>query len=198
MKKTLLLSIVSVLIALLGFAQAPQQFNYQGVARDNLGNVLDNQAIGLQLSIRSGSPNGTVEYSETHAATTNQFGLFNVAVGGGTVVSGDMATTAWGNNTHFLQVEMDPTGGTAYVDMGTSQLLSVPYALYAESSGTPGATGPTGHRVQMARVEPQDLPVRQALQVRPGQAVRMAPQDPPVRPDRPGPWGLPGRQGPQA
>lgn len=133
-----------LLLATFLFAQSPQQFNYQGIARDNGGNVLANQNIGLQISLRSGSPTGTIEFQETHSVTTNQFGLFNIKVGNGTVVSGAMNAISWGGNTHFMQVEMDASGGTTYSDMGTSQLLSVPYALYAETSGTPGATGPTG------------------------------------------------------
>ncbi len=119
-------------------------FNYQGVARDNGGNVLANQNVGLQLSVLSGSISGTVEYSESHTVTTNDFGLFNVAIGSGTPVSGSFSGIDWGASSHYLKVEMDPAGGTAYQNLGTSQLLSVPYALYAESSGTGGATGPTG------------------------------------------------------
>lgn len=126
------------------FAQSPEMFNYQGVARDNGGNVLANQAIGLRLSILSGSISGTVEYVETHAVTTNNFGLFNVSIGGGTPMSGSFAGIGWGSNSHFAKVEMDPTGGTSYLNLGTSQLLSVPYALYAASSGSGGATGATG------------------------------------------------------
>ena len=126
------------------FAQSPEMFNYQGVARDNGGNVLANQAIGLRLSILSGSISGTVEYVETHAVTTNNFGLFNVSIGGGTPMSGSFAGIGWGSNSHFAKVEMDPTGGTSYLNLGTSQLLSVPYALYAASSGSGGATGADG------------------------------------------------------
>lgn len=129
---------------LIGFAQSPQKFNYQGVARDNGGNIIANQNIGLRLSILSGSMNGTVQYSETQHVTTNDFGLFTIAIGDGTPVSGSFNGVGWGSNSHFLKMEMDPAGGSAYQLMGTSQLLSVPYALYAENSGTPGPTGPTG------------------------------------------------------
>jgi len=118
--------------------------NYQGVARDNGGNVLTNQNVGLRLSILSGSISGTVEYSETLTAATNDFGLFNVQLGGGSIVSGSFSGIDWGSNSHFVKVEMDASGGTSYTLMGTSQLLSVPYALYAENSGTPGPAGPTG------------------------------------------------------
>jgi len=135
---------ILVCAAVTGFAQTPQKMNYQGVARDNGGNVLTNQNVGLRLSILSGSISGTVEYSETLTAATNDFGLFNVQLGGGSIVSGSFSGIDWGSNSHFVKVEMDASGGTSYTLMGTSQLLSVPYALYAENSGTPGPAGPTG------------------------------------------------------
>jgi hypothetical protein len=122
-------------------AQSPQKMNYQGVARDNAGNVLANQNIGLRLSVLSGSISGTVEYSETQATSTNDFGLFNIPIGDGTVVSGTFSSINWGNTTHFIQIEMDATGSTNYDLMGTSQLISVPYALYAEESGSIGLSG---------------------------------------------------------
>ncbi|MGB1318655.1 MAG: hypothetical protein ACPG5W_10625, partial [Flavobacteriales bacterium] len=104
-------------------------FNYQGVARDNGGNVLANQNIGLQLSVLSGSISGAVEYIERHNTTTNAFGLFNVSVGGGAVQSGVFTDVDWAGNSHFIRVEMDASGGASYTLMGASQLLSVPYAL---------------------------------------------------------------------
>jgi len=126
-------------------AQAPEAFNYQGVARNSSGAVLPNQAIGLRFTIHQGSTSGTSVYQETQAPTTNQFGLFAVAVGEGTVVSGSFSGISWGASSYYLQVEMDPTGGTNYSDVGTTQFLSVPYALYAASAGTSGtltATAP--------------------------------------------------------
>lgn len=138
-------TVLSVLLmTVFAFAQAPQMFNYQGVARDNSGNVLANQNISLRLSIISGTPGGTTEYSETQSVTTNQFGLFTVAIGNGSLVSGNFNTIAWSSNLHFVKVEMDATGGSSYTTMGTSQLLSVPYAMYAETSGSGGVTGATG------------------------------------------------------
>lgn len=138
MKKLILTLSIACVVATV-MAQAPQKFSYQGVARDNAGNTLVNQNIGLQLTIHRGSPTGLIEYRETQASTTNAFGLFNIQVGGGTVVQGEMLTINWGGDDHYLQVEMDATGGTSYQDMGTSQLLSVPYALYAETTADQGA-----------------------------------------------------------
>jgi len=115
-------------------AQSPEAFNYQAVARDAAGDVLSNQAIGIRVSLHNGSAAGAVDYSETFTPTTNEFGLFTLAIGTGTVVSGDFSTISWGTAQYWLQVEMDPAGGATYADMGTSQLLSVPYAMYAENS----------------------------------------------------------------
>jgi hypothetical protein len=125
-------------------AQVPQAFNYQAVARSSSGNLLANQAIGLKLIIHQGSASGTTVYSETHSPTTNQFGLFTVSLGQGTVVTGTFASIAWSSGNYWLEAQMDPTGGTAYASMGASQLLSVPFAMYASNAGTSGATGATG------------------------------------------------------
>jgi len=126
-------------------AQAPQSFNYQAVARDAAGDVLADQPIAIRVSLHNGSASGAVDYSETFAPTTNEFGLFTLAIGAGTPVSGTFSTLSWGTAQYWLQVEMDPTGGASYADMGTSQLLSVPYAMYAENTnGLPsGSSGQT-------------------------------------------------------
>jgi len=123
---------------LLGFsitiqAQAPQAFQYQAIARSNNGLPITNQAIGLRISIISGSPTGSILYVETQNPTTNQFGLFTLEVGQGTIANGTFNNIAWGSNGHYLKVEMDETGGNVYQDMGTVQLRSVPYALHAAS-----------------------------------------------------------------
>ena len=144
MKRIIIILTLSLSYFLTSFAQAPQKFNYQGVARDNSGNVLPNQNIGLRLSIRQGTPTGTIVYRETHSASTNQFGLFDIEAGGGTVVSGVFSSINWSSGPYFFQTEMDASGGTNYLNLGTSQLLSVPYALYAETSGSGGSTGATG------------------------------------------------------
>ncbi|MGE0637305.1 MAG: hypothetical protein AB7P01_12735, partial [Bacteroidia bacterium] len=118
------------------YAQAPQKFNYQGVARDNSGNILAEQPLGLRISISSESHGGSPVYVETQQAFTNKFGLFNIEIGGGSVVSGVFSEIEWGAGNYYVQVEMDAAGGTDYEFMGISQLLSVPYALYSEKSGT--------------------------------------------------------------
>lgn len=115
------------------FAQAPQGMKYQTVVRDNSGNVIANQTVGVKLSILKGGSTGTAVYVETHSVSTNGFGLANMNIGGGTVQSGTFSGIAWGTDSYFVKVEMDVTGGTAYTHFGTSQLLSVPYALHAKT-----------------------------------------------------------------
>ena len=115
-------------------AQVPQTFNYQGIARDAGGNVLPARKIGVELSVLDGGPTGTVVYTETFTDTTNAFGLFSMAVGGGTVVSGSFAGINWATGNKYLQTSIDLSGGTSYSLSGTTQLLSVPYALYAQKA----------------------------------------------------------------
>jgi len=138
MKKFLFLALMLVTSAAV-WAQAPQKFNYQGIARSSSGSPLAGFPIGLRLTIHDGSASGTSVYQETHTPTTNGYGLYNVAVGGGAVVSGTFNTIAWGTGDKYLQVEIDPAGGTSYTDLGANQLLSVPFALNALNSS--GATG---------------------------------------------------------
>lgn len=120
----------------------PAKFNYQGVARNATGGALANQNLGIRISLIDGTPGGINVYTETHTATTNAYGLYVLAIGGGAVVSGDMSTIDWGNGDKFVKVEIDPAGGTAYADMGTTQLLSVPYAVYAKNAGSAKLTIP--------------------------------------------------------
>lgn len=122
------------IISTISFAQIPQQLTYQAVARSSAGAALVSTNISIRISIKDITATGTTLYSETHSATTNQFGLFTLPVGSGTVVSGTFASINWATNAKFMKVEMDPTGGSSYTDMGTSQLLSVPYALVAGST----------------------------------------------------------------
>lgn len=119
------------------FAQAPQKFKYQSIARNTSGQELVNSPIGLRFNIRDLSASGTVVYQETHTVNTNTFGLFSVNVGEGTATIGTLGSVDWANGSKYLEIEADLTGGTSYTAFGTSELLSVPYALYSQSSGTP-------------------------------------------------------------
>lgn len=129
---------LAILFAGLNFAfgQVPEAINYQAIARDASGASLANQNIGLRITILEGSQFGPVEYTETHTVATNQFGLFSIQVGRGTPVTGTFSAVEWFDADQWLQVEMDPNGGSSYFLMGTSELLSVPYALYAERAGS--------------------------------------------------------------
>lgn len=118
-------------------AQVPQAFDFQAVARDASGNVLSAQPVGVRLTVHSGTPGGSIVYQETHSVSTNAFGLFSVAVGQGSTVQGVFADVSWGSASHYLQVELDASGGSNYLDMGTTQLLSVPYALHAGGMDCP-------------------------------------------------------------
>ncbi|MDA9121105.1 collagen-like protein [Flavobacteriales bacterium] len=147
MMKRLILSLVAVAtIALSSFGQAPEGFKYQAVIRDACNTILNNQAVGMRMTIQQGSIGGTTVYQETFSPTTNAYGLVNLEIGSGTVVSGDFTTIDWANGPYFIETAVDVTGGTSYTEMGTSQLMSVPYALYAKTSGssTPGPQGPQG------------------------------------------------------
>lgn len=131
----IILSFFLLMIMGYSFAQSPDAFNYQAVARDASGNVLQTQLLGIKVSLLKGSESGAIVYSETFGPTTNEFGLFTLEIGKGAPVIGNFDTLAWGMNQYWLQVEMDPNGGATYTDMGTSKLLSVPYAMYANKTG---------------------------------------------------------------
>ena len=135
--KNILLTVL-IFVSLTLMAQVPQGVGYQGVATDSEGIELVNQSISIKASILSGSANGTIEWEETHATSTDTFGLFNLTIGQGTTTGNgaqaDFADISWGTNTHFLKIEMDATGGNDFSFMGINQMMSVPYALYAESA----------------------------------------------------------------
>jgi len=116
------------------FAQAPEKISYQAVIRDGNNNLVSSTAVGTQISILQGSASGTALYVETQTPTSNANGLVSLEIGAGTVVSGDFTTIDWENGPYFIKTETDPTGGTSYTITGTSQLLSVPYALYAKNT----------------------------------------------------------------
>jgi len=144
MKKAILIFSICLIIGFTLKAQAPQGFNYQAVARNNSGVAVTNQSIGLKINLRQGTATGTIEYSETHTITSSNIGLLNLVVGEGTVVSGIFNAVDWSAGPYFIEISMDIAGGTNYVLMGTQQLMSVPYALYAANGGTTGAQGITG------------------------------------------------------
>ena len=141
MKKTLLSIFTIAAMALSTFGQAPEGFKYQAVLRDASNAILVNQAVGIQLTIQEGSAGGTAVYTETFFPTTNAYGLVNLEIGTGASTD-DFSTIDWANGTYFIETAIDAAGGNNYSVMGTSQLMSVPYALYAKTSGN--GAGPQG------------------------------------------------------
>ncbi len=140
MKKNVLLSVLLLLFAAITFAQAPQLLNYQAVVRNAGGQPVTTGTVKLRFTIHDGTAGGATVFQEVQSATPNQFGLVTASIGS---VNNNLATVNWGGGAKHLQVEIDITGGTNYTDMGTTQLLSVPYALYAANSA-PGPQGPQG------------------------------------------------------
>jgi uncharacterized protein YfkK (UPF0435 family) len=122
------------------FAQAPQKMSYQSVIRKADGSLVSNTSVKIKVSILQGSASGTASYVETQTATTNLNGLATLEIGGGSPVTGTFSGINWGTGTYFIKTETDITGGTNYTISGASQLLSVPYALYAGSSQNKGKT----------------------------------------------------------
>ena len=137
MKRFILFSLYALLN--FSFAIAQDGINYQGAATDANGDELSNQNITIRASVLSGTANGNLEWEETHSTTTDQYGLFNVVIGQGTNTTNGATATFddiyWGSGDHFLKIEMDAAGGTNYALIGTTQMMSVPYALYAKNAG---------------------------------------------------------------
>lgn len=134
--KKFITSLCSLAVAAILTAQAPNGISYQSVIRSSGGTLITNQNVGIKISILQGSASGTAVYAETQSATTNANGLASTQIGSGTVVSGNFANIDWANGPFYIKTETDPSGGTNYSITGTSQLLSVPYALHARTAET--------------------------------------------------------------
>ncbi|MBI3260133.1 MAG: hypothetical protein HYZ54_11765 [Ignavibacteriae bacterium] len=126
------------------YAQAPSGINYQAVARSSSGVVMSNKTIGVRISILAGSASGSADYVEKHSVSTNQFGLFNLIIGGGTAQTGTFSSINWGGGSKFLKLEVDTNNGSSYTTLSSTQMMSVPYALYAEKSGSGSSSGVSG------------------------------------------------------
>lgn len=118
------------------FAQAPQKMSYQAVVRNSSNALVSTTLVGIRISILEGLPTGTAVYVETQTPTTNANGMISIEIGNGAPVTGTFEAINWSAGSHFIKTEIDPLGGTTYTIIGTSQLLSVPYAFYA-SRATP-------------------------------------------------------------
>ncbi len=134
MKKVLLTGAILLLGGIAIFAQIPQEFKYQAVARDERGGLIISQSISLRISIIDSAAGGTSVYSEVHKTGTNAYGLFSINIGSGLNPTGLFSNIDWSTGDKHLKVQMDPSGGSNYYSLGTSKLLSVPYALHAKTA----------------------------------------------------------------
>ena len=121
-------------------AQAPQGFNYQATVRNSSGALVVNQNVYFKFNIMLNTATSVPVFSETHYVPTDDLGQVNLVIGTGTPTTGTFSSINWGSGSYFLGIELNT--GTGYVAMGTTQLLSVPYALYANSSGNAQASIP--------------------------------------------------------
>ena len=136
------------------FSQSPQAFKYQAVLRNGNGYVIQNKLVALRISILQSAANGTAVYSERQLVTTNDLGLANVEAGRGSAATGVFSEIDWSAGPYFFKIELDSMGGTNYQTIGTSQLLSVPYALYSEK---------TNNKNKLVVVADPNLPTDSAL-----------------------------------
>ncbi len=135
--KRLILLIIAVLIVQAAHTQVPDKFNYQAVVRNDMSEILSEQDVQFKLSILANDATGQPVYSETHNVTTSPLGIVNLIIGTGSSRIGILGAIDWGVSDYFLKVELDPTGGASYRDMGTSQLISVPYAMFSGAVNQP-------------------------------------------------------------
>jgi len=135
--KKLFTLIFSISITLNIYTQVPQKMSYQCVIRNASGALMTNQSVGIKISVLQGSTTGNVVYQETYNPNpqTNANGLLSIEIGSGLTIIGTFSSIDWSSGPYFLKTEADPTGSTNYTIIGTVQLLSVPYALYAKTSG---------------------------------------------------------------
>ena len=146
MKKIFTLLAVIILMAQV-WAQSPQKMSYQAVIRDGSNKVVTSQ-VGMKISILQGAANGTVVFEETQTITPNLNGLISVEIGAGTPLTGTIAAIDWSAGPYYIKTETDPLGGTSYTIEGATQILSVPYALYAKTAETTGSgTGSLMHYI---------------------------------------------------
>jgi hypothetical protein len=168
-----------ILLTISLLAQAPQKISYQAVVRDANNLLVTNQMVGIKISILQNAPLGNAVYVETQTRTSNANGLVSLEIGSGNVLSGSISGINWASGSYYLKTETDPNGGTNYTISGTSELMSVPYALFS-ANGTPGPAGPQG---------PQGEPGPQ------GPAGLQGPQGPAGADGAANAWGLSGTGG---
>ncbi|WP_375579649.1 tail fiber protein [Marivirga tractuosa] len=152
MKKYLIL-MVTFLITEVSWAQSPEMLSYQAVVRNPAGELVSDQEVSVRFSVLAGSENGTAIYTETQTPSTNSNGLISLQIGDG-LSTDDFSAIDWSQGSYFLKTEVDPSGGNNYTISGTSSLVSVPFALYAKSSGS-SIPGPQGEQGPQGETGPQ-------------------------------------------
>ena len=193
---TFLISIIIACMLLQASGQSPQAFSYQAVVRDNDGEIIAGRDIFIRLTLTDGEGAGNVLYTERHSIRTNQFGLVNLSVGQGAVITGNFNAINWSNSSVYLHVELNLRDGLGYTDMGSSPLLAVPYALHAASGtegppGPQGDQGPKGDTGDSGPAGPQGEPGPQGETGPAGPQGEQGPEGPS------GPQGLQGETGPE-
>ena len=148
-RTSMCITVLTLLLTISSFAQAPEKMSYQAVIRDAENALVTSQQVGMQISILQGD---VAVYEETQTPTSNTNGLVSLEIGEGTVISGSFTAIDWSVDTSFIKIETDPTGGTNYTITGTSQLLSVPYALYAKTSSDASAVAVNSDKVGYTEV----------------------------------------------
>ncbi len=154
MKRTqMILVMLGLLISFNINSQSNKSFHYQAVLRDNSGTAITNASINLRVSIHQNVDNGIIVFSELHSTTTNDYGLVNLSIGEG-VSTDSLGSINWSSGPYFLEIEIDKDKIGSYVQIGSSELLSVPYALFAYS-GNIGPRGPAGPKGDSGSLGPQ-------------------------------------------
>ena len=133
MKLTLTI-LLFVTVALNVFAQAPEKMSYQAIIRSKSNTLVTNSNISLKVVVHQGATTGTNVYEETHLVKTNNNGLVSLEIGTGNILTGNFSTIAWEKGPYFIETQVDAAGGTNYNIIGITQLLSVPYALHANTA----------------------------------------------------------------
>ena len=194
-----LITVCFACLQVLLFAQAPEGVNYQAVIRNNSGDVLSNNNVGLQISLYQNTAGGTLVYQESFQTTTDNFGLVNLVIGQGLNISGSFENVDWSNGPFFIEIAADENGGANYEIIGSQELMSVPYALYAKTAGNgpQGIQGETGPQGIQGEIGPQGVQGEQGIQGNTGAQGDTGPQGEQGIQGDVGPQGIQGAQGEQ-
>ncbi|MGH1435256.1 MAG: tail fiber domain-containing protein [Lewinella sp.] len=170
MKRLILFALLLLACASSAYSQAPEKFKFQAVARDAGGSPYLSENLAVRVSLVRDGVSGLVDYAERHEITTSPLGVFDLEIGGGSPLSGDMNNLDWGAHAYYLKIDMDPNSGTNYTNLGTSQLLSVPYAIYAREAANGSGGGDPTDELQNLLYDPNT----QTLTLTDGNAVTLS------------------------